>query len=264
MKCIFCKGDSSSSVSVEHIIPESLGNSKHVLPCGIVCDKCNNYFALKIEKPVLDSEYFTHARFANYLPNKKGRIPSIENVFSPKGIQLGLSRDVSGMTHVYPVDDKDGNDFLEYVLTHGRGHLIIPQPKPVDAYMISRFLAKMALEILTHRVMRLAGWEQEVVFRQELDEVRRFARYGDVQKKWHYYERRLYEERRKFTSQSGESHQVLHEFDLLYTEKQELFAVITILGVEYTINTVSPEIEGYVQWLVNNSYSSPLYPNGDI
>ena len=79
MDCIFCKNNSSGSVSVEHIIPESLGNSKHVLPQGIVCDKCNNYFARKIEKPILDSEYFTHSRFINYLPNKRGRVPPIEN-----------------------------------------------------------------------------------------------------------------------------------------------------------------------------------------
>ncbi len=46
----FCKQCSDLSNSVEHIIPESLGNKNHVLPKGIVCDRCNNYFTLKIEK----------------------------------------------------------------------------------------------------------------------------------------------------------------------------------------------------------------------
>ncbi len=53
MRCIFCKNDSSSSRSVEHIMPESIGSKKRVLPCGVVCDKCNNYFARKVEEPVL-------------------------------------------------------------------------------------------------------------------------------------------------------------------------------------------------------------------
>ena len=39
------------------------GKYKKIRYKGVVCDKCNNYFALKIEKIVLDSEYFK-----NYLP----------------------------------------------------------------------------------------------------------------------------------------------------------------------------------------------------
>ena len=58
MRCVFCKADSSQSRSVEHIIPESLGNTAHTLPRCVVCDQCNGYFARKIEKPVLDSGMF--------------------------------------------------------------------------------------------------------------------------------------------------------------------------------------------------------------
>lgn len=54
MNCLFCKRDSSTSRSVEHVIPESLGNKEYVLPRGMVCDKCNQYFAIKIEKPLLE------------------------------------------------------------------------------------------------------------------------------------------------------------------------------------------------------------------
>ncbi len=62
MRCIFCKGDSNQSRSVEHIIPEALGNIEHVLPRGIVCDTCNNYFARKVEGPLLETQWFRHAR----------------------------------------------------------------------------------------------------------------------------------------------------------------------------------------------------------
>lgn len=90
MSCIFCKDDTALSKSIEHTIPESLGNSQHTLARGIVCDRCNNYFAVKIEKPLLDSEYFTHVRFRNALPNKKGRIPPLEGIIGPGGSSLGM------------------------------------------------------------------------------------------------------------------------------------------------------------------------------
>ena len=34
--------------SEEHIIPKSLGNDELILPKGIICDKCNNYFSTNI------------------------------------------------------------------------------------------------------------------------------------------------------------------------------------------------------------------------
>jgi hypothetical protein len=72
---IFCKSSSDSSRSVEHIIPESLGNTKQILPREVVCDKCNNYFARKVEKPFLDSSGITELRSFQFIPNKKGNIP---------------------------------------------------------------------------------------------------------------------------------------------------------------------------------------------
>jgi hypothetical protein len=80
MRCIFCKINSIATKSIEHVIPESLGNKEHVLPKGAVCDKCNNYFATKIEKELLDFPYFKSLRHRNRIPSKKNRIP-IEKAF---------------------------------------------------------------------------------------------------------------------------------------------------------------------------------------
>lgn len=76
MRCIFCKQDSSSSRSVEHIVPESLGNDEHVLPIGAVCDGCNQYFARKVERQLLESPMFRLLRADMAIPNKRGRIPA--------------------------------------------------------------------------------------------------------------------------------------------------------------------------------------------
>ncbi|MCH5260230.1 MAG: hypothetical protein J1F18_10770 [Lachnospiraceae bacterium] len=74
--CIFCKQDSTSSKSVEHIIPESLGNDELILDAGIVCDKCNNYFSREIEGPVLNLDGFKRLRFYELIESKRGRIPN--------------------------------------------------------------------------------------------------------------------------------------------------------------------------------------------
>jgi len=259
MQCIFCKQDSSTSVSKEHIIPESLGNTKHILHRGIVCDKCNNYFARKVEKPILDSDYFTQARFHNFLANKRGLIPALENLVGPEGVNLGAFRDKNWMTHLYPTNLKDESKFINYLRQNSCGNIYFPVASKVDAYLISRFLAKIALEILAFRVIPLPGWEDEVIFRNELDEIRNFSRYGDLKNKWEFYERRLYEYNHRFTSEGGNDYEILHEFNLLYTKSQELLAVIVILGVEYTISLCNREINGYKKWLKENHYNSPLY-----
>lgn len=76
MRCIFCKRESSTSRSVEHIIPESLGNVEHVLPVGAVCDGCNQYFARKVERQILASPMFQLLRANMAIPNKRGRVPA--------------------------------------------------------------------------------------------------------------------------------------------------------------------------------------------
>ena len=70
-RCIFCGNDSSNSKSVEHIVPESFGNKCIILKKGIVCDKCNNYFARKVEQPFLESEPIRILRQELQLENKR-------------------------------------------------------------------------------------------------------------------------------------------------------------------------------------------------
>ena len=81
MKCIFCKQDSSTSISVEHIIPESLGGNEY-LRSGIVCDKCNNYLSREVERPFLEDKSIQLLRFEESVPSKKGKIPSIFGVLN--------------------------------------------------------------------------------------------------------------------------------------------------------------------------------------
>jgi len=122
---------------------------------------------------------------------------------------------------------------------------------------MSRFLGKVSLEILASRVLEVKNWNVEIVEKVELDSLRDFVRYnkGD----WPFAFRTLYPVNAIFTEEE-ESYELLHEYDLLWTSSIELYAIVAILGVEFAFNLVGPEVDGYIQWLKENQYQSPLYP----
>lgn len=213
MRCIFCKTDTSRSVSVEHIVPESLGNAAHTLPIGVVCDTCNNYFATNVEKPILDSSMFRLLRADRAVANKRGRIPT----FVP-GERANLP----------------------------------------DYRLMSRFLAKVGLEALASRVLRVSGWNDELVDKQELDELRQYARFNTGARAWPFAYRTLYPVNAVF--QEGQTHfEVLHQYNLLYTRASELYIVVAIFGAEFALNLGGPTLDGYRRWLDEHGYESPLY-----
>ncbi len=258
MRCIFCKSSSNTFRSVEHILPESLGNTKTILPPGIVCDTCNNYYARKVEGQLLNSDYFKHARFSNSIPNKKGRIPPLEPLIGSGPSVLGMYKTVPGDICIYPVDNINEKIFVNHLSKHGPGTLYIPIPKKCDSYIMSRFLAKVGLELLASRVISLPGWEDEVIFKSELDGIRNYARYGYPPSEWQFYERRIYDEDHVFEIDC-EKYEILNEMDLLFLNERYLFSVICIFGVEYVIDMVNPDISGYADWLKQHNYISPLY-----
>lgn len=73
-RCIFCGSITNTYKCKEHIVPDSLGG-KDILPEGLVCDNCNNYFGREFEKETLDFEDIKFSRALECIPNKKGRTP---------------------------------------------------------------------------------------------------------------------------------------------------------------------------------------------
>lgn len=212
MRCIFCKNSSESSVSVEHIIPESLGNVEHTLPKGVVCDACNNYFARKVEQPVLDSPMIRFLRRERHILNKRKRLPVFQDQELPK----------------------------------------LPEYR-----LMSRFLAKAALEALALKTISVHGSNAEIVDKVELDILRTYARYNHGET-WPFSYRTLYPVNAIFKEDST-WYEVLHEFDLLVTESMEFYFAVVIWGVEFVINIGGPDLIGYQQWLKQHNYVSPLY-----
>lgn len=256
--CIFCRQDAASSRSVEHIVPESLGNTEHVLPSGVVCDRCNNYFARKIEGPLLDSEYFRHARSAMQVENKRGRTPPRFGILPHLRMSADVWLDGTSIA-VEPHDRNRAGDFERSLLQGERGSLWLPEPSAIDEKLMSRFLGKIAIEELARRLMEIDGWREEILGQEALEPLRRYVRLGDDPAIWRFTRRRLYPRDLRFGSTS-EGYEILHEFDFLYTPQNELIFVIAIFGEEFAIDMGSPNPKRYDEYLNQNKAVSFLAP----
>lgn len=257
MKCIFCKKDTSDSKSVEHIIPESLGNTEHVLPKGIVCDSCNNYFACKIERPLLEMPYFKNIRYRNSIKSKKGKlVPGVSAILSPKGRLIETC--IFGRKIELDIEEKEFLSLTEDRETFGLIILAENDPKKNDR-IISRFLAKVALETLAYKIIDEKEWIDEIVNKIELNPLRNYARYGGKEI-WEYNQRRIYTEDTRFNDIiiHPEPYEILHEFGFVWIKEGVLCFVLVIMGIEYAINLGESETDLYNKWLEENNFNTPL------
>jgi hypothetical protein len=164
--CLFCGPRAVSFKRVEHIIPESLGNTTFILT-GVVCDKCNQYFS-KLE------EYFVHhyptspARLLTVQKTKKGKLPL------QKLHQGEFKREKEGhLTFKQAVIS--GKEVDQLSLTFRADSVVMKASFPLpdsDAKKLSRFLAKVGLETLYFK-------RDEMAFAEEFDPIRKYARFGD-------------------------------------------------------------------------------------
>jgi hypothetical protein len=254
MRCIFCRADSSSSRSEEHIIPHSLGNRRHTLKPGMVCDACNNYFSREVERPFLNAPAIQHLRFHQLLESRKGSIPSISGVILPD-IPVTLYRNykTGGISVDVPTEA------YERVAAMPEGKLIFPTTgiPPADP-VISRFLAKIALEAMAHRLLDKPEGLDYLCDEDQLDPLRDHARRGK-RPVWPVHSRRIYDPDSRAYDGDTDVGQTLHEFDFLVTSENEWYFVLAIFGLELTINLGGPELTGYQRWLAENDNASPLY-----
>lgn len=258
MQCVFCEKESSNSRSVEHIIPESLGNKKHILERGIVCDKCNNYFASKIEEPILSSIHFLNLRGRQQVETKRGTIPFQYGIFQEGRIPIALRSSPTDGLSAGAWHEKDDGKFINTLQNINRGSFFVPQSMPVNSRQLSRFIAKIGTEIFIQRAISSGMRPEQIIEIEELKAIRRFVRIGDDPKEWPINRRQIYHEDKLF-SEGGERFQVLHEYKTLMTSENEIYCIICIFGEEFAVNLGGPSIEGYKRWLSENAYRSPLY-----
>ena len=270
MQCVFCHKDSSNSKSVEHIIPESLGNKHYFLPKGYVCDECNHYFAIKIENELLSQPYFISMRFRNEILTKKGRFVK-EKLFFPevkKSSEVVMYTTDDGF--IEAVVDEELYDLIKAGKTKTMIGPYIPEPEYPNVIM-SRFLAKRAYEFFLYNM----GKEkydlcvQELLCKESdiLKALREYARFGKGEY-WQYSQRRIYSEGDVVFNQNEDlNYEILHEMKFFTREHKrfpngyveaEVYFVMAIEGIEYAICISDPNISEYQKWIEEHNGLSPL------
>lgn len=275
MNCIFCHKDSSNSKSVEHIIPESLGNKHHFLPKGYVCDECNHYFAIKVENELLSKPYFVSMRSRNEILTKKGKLVRQKMVFpgAMKSTEVVMQKTGNGLFVSF--DDEELFEAIKAGKTRRMIAPYIPEPEYPNEIM-SRFLAKCAYEYFLYNM----GKEkydlcvQELLCKESdiLKALREYARYGKGEY-WHYNQRRIYSEGDVVFNQNEDlDYEILHEMKFFTREHKrlpkgyveaEIYFVMAIAGIEYAICISDPNISEYQKWLEEHKGLSPLNDNSE-
>lgn len=253
MRCLFCKADSHSSRSREHIVPESFGNTEHLLEAGVVCDGCNNYLARKVEKPILDSLYFRERRFGAVVTNKRGLLVPLDGFHLQSGtrIQAYASLDEGVSIGAHPEADED--HLIETLLGQSRGTLMFPTATPPEERAIARFVGKVGIEALASRLIKAGTSHEELVDEPALDELRDFVRRGSGPRQWCVARRQLYPPGKVF-SDGGEQYGLLHEYELLLRPTDAANALyvcyisLVLFGEEFVLNLCGPGLDGFEAW----------------
>jgi hypothetical protein len=259
LRCLFCKLNSDASTSVEHVLPESLGNTTLILPKGVVCDGCNNYFARKVEAPFLNAPAVKALRAWQSVPNKRGRLVALP------GTLMG-EFPVTAYLRRHTFSSLDIGTFAvwkELEKRRGAGHRIAldffsSAPSPPDDAVVSRFLAKAGLEAMALKCVDHSIALDGLIDDPQLDPIREHARRGDPRVKWPYSKRRIYDMDKMWTDPDGVNQRV-HEHHLFVTEHHELYFVVALFGLEFAFNVAGPDIDGYYKWLREHDHVSPLY-----
>ena len=229
------------------------GNRRHVLPPGVVCDHCNNYFVHEVEKPLLDSSAVRFLRFHQALESKRRQAPSIPGLITP-----GFAAAVTRFPRYNFTSVLVSPEALSEIARSPVSHLFLDWSTAPASQVISRFMAKVALESMAARLVQFPDGLAYICDETQLDPLREHARRGRI-KQWPVYARRIYDADAAIMLSDGTLQQVIHESDFLVTPLGEWYFVLALFGLEFAMNLGDPEVAGYEKWLSENDHASILY-----
>lgn len=267
MRCIFCKRQSDNAKSIEHIVPESLGNirgnERYLLPRGAICDECNNYFAREVEGPLLSHRSFRNLRAWYQVPSKKGRLPRLLGTHIGTDIPIGLRKAEEGDEFAFgpysvvPEKQSDRDNLFREIASNPNtafGFILGDSP---PTKLMSRFLAKMAVE--AHWIRFYPDYIDGFIDEAHYDRIREWARCGDNYDDWPFSSRTIYPEETLMRHPTTNAWvQAGYAFDLFLTKRQETYFAFCLYGHEFVINVGGPSVRGYEEWLAENNQASPL------
>ncbi len=193
-----CLHGFSTANSEEHIIPFSLGNSTHVIPSGIICDNCNNYFATNIEKQFLELESIQLLRSLHTIPSRKNKVPPLEILINGEisRFEFDINNNCAYIGLSNDTINKLINSKLKGFITKG-----IDIETLNNNYVVSRFLLKVFTEICLLYSLKYASKSTKTGLYMFDDSMKQFAQYvrrGDKQKKVYKYTAKQVQEIKPF------------------------------------------------------------------
>lgn len=256
MNCIFCEQSSEDSTSVEHIIPESLGNKEFILAKGWVCDKCNNYISRKIEQPLLQMPFFIQHRHDLDVKSKKGKIPSKSGFFLDKGItKIDFHKDNNKEESI-----ETESRVLEQLLSENINEIpaiTVTLGAPPPNIFISKFLGKIGIELLAYEAIKY-GFDESYYNQESLINIKRYVRRGEKNKTWPYFSRQVYHPDSGFKDDTG-YFKVICTWKFIVTPAKQLLFQFLFVGTEFTINLINPDMVSIEQWFSENNHKSVTF-----
>lgn len=234
-------------------MPESLGNTEHVLGPGVVCDACNNYLAREVEKPILDSPYFQVRRFSSVVPNKRGHVVPLDGFHLESGTRIQAYPNTTEGISIGAHPDADEARVIERLLGQSQGTLVFPAATTPDERVLARFVGKVGLEAIASRLIGAGASHEEVVDNPALDELRNFVRRGSGPRQWAVARRQLYSADTVFFD-GKENYKLLHEYELLLRPVDEAndlytcYVSLVLFGEEFVLNMGGPTLDGFETW----------------
>jgi len=179
--CLYCHGAGPFN-TIEHVVPESLGNEELILK-GCVCDACQSYFGREVERYVLEKTPIAVWRALLGIQTKKGRLPTVD-VSQPKRTKgkfpdtHSLHDDIVFRSHPDGSTSVDANDnFIVRGLLDGTKQQFNLVLTPKKTSMLGRFLGKIGLGVL-------AISEPQRAYDKKFDRIRSYARFGNSEEIW--------------------------------------------------------------------------------
>lgn len=172
-RCIWCLESGKEVIfNKSHVVPECVGNEIQVLPPGIVCKECNQYFGTKLEPILLDDPLFhiiavylslVDPDDMNYFRNKifDKNHPSTERINRDLNLQVQIKGQKVEANISYQIQG-----VIERI--YSRRNL----------QGLSRAIYKIAFEALAYNVF-VKGVDKSIdVFSDEFHPIRRWTRRG--------------------------------------------------------------------------------------
>lgn len=255
--CLFCCSEGPYN-TVEHIIPESIGNEELILR-NEVCDSCQSYFGSEVEQFVLSKTPIGFWRVLLGVPTKKGKLPKID--FTLPSVEKGT----------IPTTSSQNDDRVSFAAEDdGSTSVVIDDPKlvaainrgekkkfqfvltPLHLVQMGRFLGKVGLE-LTCDTDPVGARETQ------FDAIRNYARRGIKKEPWPIFHARV---------------GTLEELETpVSSDDQDLREVVCS---EFQLHRVADRYEmfslkvGLDMWVIclNDPYPAPeirgAFPRGDL